>query len=905
MSHPIYPIIGILLQALPHLRIEEFIDELNRCAVFRGELDYGEYSFEMNVNPWQHPIFDKNIHLLLGIFSSLCNSCGGVIYLMTESMEKVAEDDLALFKQRLVSLLSRRLGCSPKMRLSHTSVQLGTRMSWAMLRVYKALDMLKYPPTETIGFWSPVQFQIDLSGQVYVDDIPKMYACNTEMGTTNLPGSYNELDEKTAVTYNVTTVSENVSAYNAVQPIETPMDSLGRQPTGNTYNMVTPAGSVLTPADNVVICEGSEVTTTDSLMTSTESMVVTPTDRGKTSTDSIVPLSAISVLPLENNDEMGPADEVSVDFSKCDRLDWSKNTKNWEKYVNIKEVTTDIIGSCPMWQPTQPMNITPDRGSVQYLFESEEDMEKTLSAVTTVDPGFATVCRTWRFLISGVDETEARPPGHICDIVTVTNTGRISFWVIVDARDKETSTSQMEYLLTSGRMLKYQLIQETVGNDLSNLLIDCRLFSLNTSNTTENAIVLSETQETPKTSLNLANETIDFVTLQQALAMVILSKESPLKRCADDHTSIMLSSQQAEVLMHKEKVNYICGPAGSGKSLTAICLYKMYGKDHSVYICTTKEYMEFLKFNECTGTRVSCDQELLVEIKRGNFENKTCIIIDDCHNFTCSRASLGKLFKLLKKSRNMSLFVFADNDYQAFNRKRQRAIHDCIVDLTREVFKTAPAKLPLTDIYRNTRKVVSFLQAAIQDIYDGYQKIHSANGENGEGVECIRVTNLWEDTPENGLVVYLRSLRAYNPTEIAILLDPHYAGDEIEQCKLVLANHIPDFRFQRADIFPRSGVVVDCVERFIGLDAAVCVFVLSHKQTRKRSVHPFRKCFQIGSNVPDMSIYNPRYEVFLASRAIYKAVFVVPEINEDIVHQMKFDYLLVCIACATYFVSSL
>ena len=33
----------------------------------------------------------------------------------------------------------------------------------------------------------------------------------------------------------------------------------------------------------------------------------------------------------------------------------------------------------------------------------------------------------------------------------------------------------------------------------------------------------------------------------------------------------------------------------------------------------------------------------------------------------------------------MSLFIFADNEYQSFGRKRQQAINDCIIDLTREV----------------------------------------------------------------------------------------------------------------------------------------------------------------------------------------------------------------------------
>ncbi len=70
--------------------------------------------------------------------------------------------------------------------------------------------------------------------------------------------------------------------------------------------------------------------------------------------------------------------------------------------------------------------------------------------------------------------------------------------------------------------------------------------------------------------------------------------------------------------MHKAKVNYIMGPAGSGKSYTGTFLYKMYGRKRSVYICTTKEFREYLKFNKCTGT-VLGDYDLLREIENGTF----------------------------------------------------------------------------------------------------------------------------------------------------------------------------------------------------------------------------------------------------------------------------------------------
>ncbi len=314
-----------------------------------------------------------------------------------------------------------------------------------------------------------------------------------------------------------------------------------------------------------------------------------------------------------------------VDFSSCQRLDWTDNPKDWQKYVTIKEPKTDdIISSCPMWKPMKPMKVTPSKEAIRYLFPSEKDVEKTLSTVATGEAGCAVVCRTWRFHISDGDVTEELPPGHICDILTVTDTGRLWFWVVVDSLDEEKFHSQLDYLMTTGSMLKYQIVQKGERGDLSNLWIECRLLPLNTSPSTEKSVKLrlSETQDIQAHLCDFYQNGVGFRLLQWGLTMLILSKESPLKRCIGEHTSITLSVQQAEVLMHKAKVNYITGPAGSGKSYTGVFLLKMYGKDKSVYICTTKEFLEYLKFNGCTGTLVLGDEDLMREIKMEHLKTK-------------------------------------------------------------------------------------------------------------------------------------------------------------------------------------------------------------------------------------------------------------------------------------------
>ncbi len=796
--------------------VDMLASELNLSVSTPRELRCGEYSFRFKTNPWQHPIFNEDIHRLLALLTPLCRGCGGVIYFLTDDMQPVTKEIFQVYRERLLALIGTNMETYPlPISMAPLSLLLGTHRAWAAVLLKKSNSTQKYPSVESKankGSSRDVIFEIDIFGEIHTKSM-----LHTQRQ------------------------SQMESGESPIKPTIPP-----------TYSQET-------------VVHQTEPETSPSQETV-----------GRRRVDTEIP---------------------EVDFSCCSRLDWTENTKDWQKYVRIKQlITDDIIRSCNIWRPTQLMKITPDRDSLRYLFESEKDMNEALSAVTTMGPGCAVVCRTWRFHISDSSVSEELPPGHKCDILTLTDTGRLSFWVVVDSLEEKACHSQIEYLMTTGRMLKYQIAQKAKNGDLSNLWIDCRLLPVTTSHHAGNDVRLrlAESREIQEHLCHMYQDGVELALTQQTLTKLMLHKETPLKRCVGEHTSITLSAQQAEVLLHRAKVNYITGPAGSGKSYTGASLYKMYGMERSVYICTTKEFLEYLKFNGCTGTLVRCDQDLLREIETGTFENKICVVIDDCHKFTCTRKSLKQLFKLLKRNKDMSLFVFADNDYQSFDRKRQQAMQDCVLDLTRSVLQEVPLNFRLTDIYRNTRKIVSFVQAAIQDVYDGHQKIQSANMENGEGVECITIQSLWTNSPDNELVVYLCSLLAerYSQSEVAILLESSYKPEQIHQCKQIITENAPSITVQSAEIFPRTGVIVDSVDSFIGLDASVCVFILSN--TRITPVHPLRRFLRWLTSECEMNMYNPRYEVFLASRATHKAVFVVPELHEGLIQQMKFDRLQVC-----------
>ncbi len=275
------------------------------------------------------------------------------------------------------------------------------------------------------------------------------------------------------------------------------------------------------------------------------------------------------------------------------------------------------------------------------------------------------------------------------------------------------------------------------------------------------------------------------------------------------------------------------------------------------------------------GTLIQCDNDFVTEIKMGTFENKTCIVIDDSHNLACSESSFNELFRLVKDNREVALFVFADNDYQSFDRERQRTIKRCIYDLTDQILDDEPVSSRLTEVYRNTRKVVSFIQSAVQGIQRSHYKIECAHIGDGDGIQCIKMVNILANIPANDLVQYIRSmLPFYEPFTIAVLMHNSHLPETISQCRSMLRTQMKDIKFHSAADFPRTGIIVDSVNSFIGLDASLCIFILPSTNIGKGS---------------GWSLANPRYRVFLASRATHKAVFVVPQIDAHLVEQMKFD----------------
>ncbi len=563
-------------------------------------------------------------------------------------------------------------------------------------------------------------------------------------------------------------------------------------------------------------------------------------------------------------------------------LTWDQNKRNWEEILKESHDSHDEwIKLCDVWKPMLPMRITPNRDSLRYLFPSDVDCNNTLKKLEMMNPGFAIASKTWSSFLPNLVTLTAPPPSHLCDILAVSKQNDVCFWVTVSDSREQTIHEQLRYMLTVGRTIKHQIA--TRNTDVPKFTVRCFLYSTHEVDNmliehTLNQLGIKETQDQLYHTLQ---EKSNFAALQRGIALLLLSQHSHIATCIGDQRSVKLSAKQALTLLKVKgkRVSYVSSAPGTGKTLCAMSLYREFGRDHSVYICPTEPLLQYLRYNGCEATLVRDDEQLCTQIEHGAFEKKVCVIIDESHHLRCSREGLEQLFMVLKKQR-MFLFVFADNEYQSFDRQKQQQIEQIIHDLSKKILGHYPETHTFTEIYRNTRKVVSFLQHAIEDTEPSFQDITCGNPKDGDGIHCITMENLWDNSPENGLVQYLRPLLSvaspntdtkYLVTEVAVLFDAGYTSTEMDGIAKTLETQFPRILTQSSEKFPRKGIVVDRIQSFVGLDAALCIFIHSALKL-------------------DETIHSHRYRVFLASRATQKAVFVVPQIDKEVVHHMKFDH---------------
>ena len=594
------------------------------------------------------------------------------------------------------------------------------------------------------------------------------------------------------------------------------------------------------------------------------------------------PEKALSV-PVSLTQPIHAMTDSEIQEQLGEKVSWTKHKSNWQQFVaedDVHSLESNMHKygiSSQVFTPRDPIEFTPkhmlkallgDLGARNWVVE---EIKIRLDS----ERAFGVVSPSWLSHI-GMEDAAQRPRGHIGDILLVTENGGVSLCTIVQHSNMENDLPKA-YLMTTGRLTKLLLLKEQHQKCV--LRVDCYLFILESYSVEEPLL-----QEYAK---SFFVNTVDLKHIQETLAQHIATQESYLKNVIGEVCSYKLSAEQWEVVRQGTSVPVmvVSGPPGSGKTfLCAHCLQVKGSKKESMYVSMNHALGAFMKSqNTCSVQTVQSDAELKTIIEQGEFDTKTCIVFDDAHRFSCSISTIKQLLALVKNKKEARLYVFHDNEFQCFDKIENpfpEMVTQCCMTM-----RIRYAFYPLGQVHRNTRRVASFISAIS---FKG--EITCLNKLEGDDVEVLAVEKPLADSDDNPLIQsILQVLRLedpenhalhYAPQYIAVLIDTDNPDQDLEQCQQIVKTYIPEVDVHSAATFPRTGIVVDCLDSFHGLDAGVCFCILSARRMKKQN--HFNKILQ-------RSIYNPRYLAFLASRAIFKAVFLIPKLDTEVFKEMLFD----------------
>ena len=576
-------------------------------------------------------------------------------------------------------------------------------------------------------------------------------------------------------------------------------------------------------------------------------------------------------------------EDIDITRHLGNKISWTTNKRNWQQYVVLDDESTlvsnvrNYAASCQMLIPSDPIVFSPSH-MLEMLIGEKSDRNRLMKAITaTLDSprAFAIVSPSWLNNI-GRDEVAKRPSHHAGDILLVTKKCSVYLWTIIKSSCTD-DTLQRTYMMIAGRLTKFLLLKGR--KEKCSLRVDCFLYSLQS-----NTVVEPELQQHTKSVF--VNE-VELKHIQETLAERIAAKETYLRNIIGEACGYKLSAEQWQIAEHgtSAAVTVVSGPPGSGKTLLCSHFMQQKGKKaECMYVCTNDALAAFMKSQNLSSVQVvQTDTELQNMIERGEFNNKTCIAFDDVHRLSCSDRTTRNLLTLIIRNTDVRLYVFCDNKFQCFDQVRNplpSAVERCCnrMDIICTTYH-------LKAIHRNTRRIMSFLSAV--SFKRGIKCLHKWEGDD---VEVVAAENPLIDSPDNPLIQNILCLlghkdpessrQRYAAHDIAVLIDTDSSDQDVWDFQKLLSKYIPNVEIHPAATFPRTGIVVDCLDSFHGLDAGVCLYVLSSTRMKRRD--------KLYRNI-QRGIYNPKYIAFLASRAIHKAVFVVPKLDTKVFKGLLFD----------------
>ena len=580
--------------------------------------------------------------------------------------------------------------------------------------------------------------------------------------------------------------------------------------------------------------------------------------------------------------------DISKGVRKLTKLSWTSHTNDWERNlqhdpINCADNINHLAHTSRIFKTGNPLNVTPGIDTICSVTGKAAEIRNVFQCIHKhmhCNDGFAFASDS--FILNIEHDIELhKPPGHMFDVLGVEINGVIHLCSVARrCVDQEHRDELWAYLMESGRVLKLKMmtcLPPNMPDRLTDIPIHCHLLSLD-------GLYEKHTETDP--GKQSQPHQLDMV--QRILATLFLGRNTYIKTALGDDYTIHLTSKQMQCILEADCVrfNIIEGAPGSGKSFLAYYICGRYQKDDIVYVSSTKPYHKLLEYLDiCVPFLIQTDQDLNDAIEEGAFYGKSCIIIDDGHNYNCRKSTWVKLFDFVRINRIVKVFLMMDTSFQNYT-TFPIDVKSCITKYCHRHDIACQIK-PLTTVHRNCKKVVSFIKCNSSKTQKcGSEEISCSHHIDGDDVEIRKLDKLRYDNADNSLVALVRKLtdsaailrgehNIYQPTDLAVLVDTPNVERDVELFRNILENHYPECRPQDASLYPVRGVRVEKLNNFMGIDAKVCICIPRMKTGKSKSKSNFA---------------NPKYRNYIASRGIFNVIFITEEeLDSDAAHHMQLD----------------
>ena len=376
------------------------------------------------------------------------------------------------------------------------------------------------------------------------------------------------------------------------------------------------------------------------------------------------------------------------------------------------------------------------------------------------------------------------------------------------------------------------------------------------------------------------------ILLEHVLAQLVNSTASKvvwLKNRINKDMSYHLTHQQCEVFLKfcNDWILVIEAAPGCGKSVMAAYICQRFGEhnkpENVLYISPRKGFAAIVKHQGNAKTYVAYDestlQKVISVIQKANYK---VIVMDDIQAVSCSQSIWDRLLETVHGNK-ARLLLLMDSEFQDFHNSGScEALRTSMDTFCKKKHIPKISSHTLTTNLRNSQKVFSFLVAQIYSHQDASSQGGFTCGHDIEGddVHIKVIYNPWKDSGDNDMIQLVTKLitqqgeHRYELRDIVLLVDdtdPHVA----KKLRRIFSTHSAFSTCQAFNI-PHSGLVVDLVDEFIGMEAQVCIVIFP---SNHRS-------------------HNMKYRIFTASRGIMRTELVfMDDISADLVKTMALSNL--------------